>query len=70
MKKNTLSQDDLNKVFESDLGQQIDTFYVCNNLIFIRIEEAYQQQLSSNCEIDEYFAEYSGKDKFPIARKF
>lgn len=67
MKKNTLSQDDLNKVFEL---QQIDTFYVCDNLIFIRIEEAYQQQLSSNYEIDEYFAEYSGKDKFPIARKF
>ena len=73
-----MTQEQLNAVFQSELGQQIDNFYVVNlpenkHEIHIRIEDAIntaaQYNLSSGC-IEEYYAEWNGKDQFPIARKF
>ena len=73
-----MTQEQLNAVFQSELGQQIDLFYVVNlpnnaHQIHISLNEAInvakEYNQSDDC-IDEYFAEWNGKDLFPIARKF
>jgi hypothetical protein len=72
-----MTQEQLNNVFKSDLGQQLDSFFTVSYpegfQVFIRIEEAIDFVTQHNLpedSIDEYYAEYSGKDEFPIARKF
>ena len=76
-----MTQEQLNAVFQTELGQQIDNFYVLNlpngkQQIHIRIEEAIDVAKEHNMSnesviqsIDEYYAEWSGNDLFPIARK-
>lgn len=79
---NTLTQEQLDSVFQSELGQQLDSFYVLNlpdgkHQIHIRVEEAIdvakEYNLSDECvhqSIEEYYAEWSGKDLFPTAIKY
>lgn len=72
-----MTQEQALKIFESELGQQLDNFYeveLPNNThqIFIRLNEAIdfaaQYNLSNDC-IKEWFLEQSGKDLF-TARTF